>query len=594
MTQGQTLYAEHVLPKQLLRFLRGFQWRIERIVAYLIKRLLVRRSYVPGGSSCFDLEIDRIIRHKSVHFVNLVSGGLLDPLKHPRDDHGISYSQRLAIALAAYSVLSENESLSNTLRKLGHRLGVSPIAALFWIEHPFLKWILPLPYCSAFYRMLWKAFAPPICISADATLLTRTNNYEFKLPRGTIPFSARPFGVNLMGPAFNVFGVGEEVRMAARALLSADIPFCVIDCPVDNGSPATDRSLDSYSIRTSEEGPYAFNLACMPADHHCPWICKEGLNQQKGRYTITDWPWETDSWPKPWHPIVALADEFWPFSKLVARALMPFSCEGETDSGVPLRVMPPVTAIDDPARFCTSEAKAETRNLFSLPSHSLLFVFAFDLNSYITRKNPKAAIEAFEEAFPIGAEGGPAVGLVVKTFPPRQPNPEWDSLKRVAAADSRIHIVEADLDRSAILSLYGCCDVFISLHRSEGLGRGLTEALQLGLDVVATDYGGNTDFCHGPLAHPVPYRLVPIREGEYPHPEGQVWAEPDGHEAAVILRRVAEERSLRPHTPPEITDRYRRQFSAATVGAAYRQRLEEIWSRRFSLDAELAQRHAAW
>jgi glycosyltransferase involved in cell wall biosynthesis len=45
--------------------------------------------------------------------------------------------------------------------------------------------------------------------------------------------------------------------------------------------------------------------------------------------------------------------------------------------------------------------------------------------------------------------------------------------------------------------------VFLSLQRSEGFGRGMAEALQLGVDVITTAYGGNTDFCTGPLAHPV-------------------------------------------------------------------------------------------
>ncbi|PSJ05119.1 glycosyltransferase [Cyanobium sp. To12R1] len=54
-----------------------------------------------------------------------------------------------------------------------------------------------------------------------------------------------------------------------------------------------------------------------------------------------------------------------------------------------------------------------------------------------------------------------------------------------------------------LLALYGCCNVFLSLHRSEGFGRGMAEALQLGVDVITMAYGGNTDFCTGPLAHPV-------------------------------------------------------------------------------------------
>ena len=80
---------------------------------------------------------------------------------------------------------------------------------------------------------------------------------------------------------------------------------------------------------------------------------------------------------------------------------------------------------------------------------------------------------------------------------------EWHWLQARAAEDSRIVLIAESLPRHDLLALYGCCDVFLSLHRSEGFGRGIAEALLLGVDVIATAYGGNTDFCAGPLAHPV-------------------------------------------------------------------------------------------
>jgi glycosyltransferase involved in cell wall biosynthesis len=103
-----------------------------------------------------------------------------------------------------------------------------------------------------------------------------------------------------------------------------------------------------------------------------------------------------------------------------------------------------------------------------------------------------AALEVFQLAFPLPhlpATFGrwcnhhplsEQVALLIKTFPPQVFSAEWE-----------------------LLALYGCCDVFLLLHRSEGFGRGMAEALQLGVDLIATDFGGNTDFCSGPLAHPL-------------------------------------------------------------------------------------------
>ena len=160
-------------------------------------------------------------------------------------------------------------------------------------------------------------------------------------------------------------------------------------------------------------------------------------------------------------------------------------------------------------------------------------------------------------------------------------------LRLRANEDSRIHLIEASLDRDDLLALYGCSDVFLSLHRSEGFGRSLAEALQLGLDVVATDYGGNTDFCVGPLAHPVRFKEVPIPRDAYPYADGHKWAEPDIDHAVHLMRDVAERRMnflINSQSfdgdvsrDKSVLSVYRERFSCAAVGALYKQRLQKIW-----------------
>ena len=136
--------------------------------------------------------------------------------------------------------------------------------------------------------------------------------------------------------------------------------------------------------------------------------------------------------------------------------------------------------------------------------------------------------------------------------------------------------MESNLTRYQLLQLYGCCDGFLSMHRAEGFGRGMAEALQLGLDVVATDWSGNTDFCKGPLAHPIPYELVPVTPGAYPHWPEQVWAEPNIKAAAEALRKIEKRRRQKGLPAAELSADYRKQFSALTCGGRYRERLEEL------------------
>ena len=343
----------------------------------------------------------------------------------------------------------------------------------------------------------------------------------------------------------------------------------------------------------------------MAAPIQARWLLQGGVDALRERYTLTAWPWETRQWPQAWLPLLEVADEIWPSSVFTAAALKA-PAEVET---IPLQVMPSAAEVPDPARFSAQTARHAARARHSLPADAVLFGYGFDLNSTAIRKNPMGALEAFQLAFPLpelpAALGreitnhplSQQVALVIKSFPPQGDSPEWHWLQLRAAEDPRIHLVVASLERDDLLALYGCCDVFLSLHRSEGFGRGMAEALQLGLDVIATAYGGNTDFCTGPLAHPVRCREVPIPRGAYPCADGHVWGEPDLEHAAELMQQVAARRlaiavdpraaALDPSRDPAVLAAYRQRFSWAAAGLRYRARLEELWEQRQQLAGQL-------
>ena len=407
--------------------------------------------------------------------------------------------------------------------------------------------------------------------------------------------SKRPFGVNLIGHAFEVFGIGEDIRMAARALQAAGVPCCVIHHPAGNGAACTDRTLEPLLCSDPNGGPYAFNLVCMAAPIQARWLLQSGFDPLRDRYTIAAWPWETRQWPEAWEPLLEVVDEVWPSSTFTAQALQ----EPAAQAGVPLHVMPMAAEISDADRFCSLASRQATRDQLGLPNDAVVFVYSFDLNSTAIRKNPMAALEAFQQAFPLpqllSSQGhspnihalSERAALLIKTFPPRNVNPEWNWLQLRAQEDPRIHLLEAQLERDALLNIFGCCDVFLSLHRSEGFGRGMAEALQLGLDVIATDYGGNTDFCNGPLSHLVRCKEVPIPRGAYPCADGHRWGEPDPDHAVQLMQQVAELRTYFIDNPAsdspdirrnqDITASYRECFSFKIVGERYQNRLVRLW-----------------
>ncbi|MEB3262371.1 MAG: glycosyltransferase [Cyanobacteriota bacterium] len=376
-------------------------------------------------------------------------------------------------------------------------------------------------------------------------------------------------GVNLIGYARHALGIGEDLRTTELALRQVGVPTRVIDFPPGD---CPGRLLSGDSPSQGADDHNRTTILCLTAEETTRYVLSCGRSLLRSCYVIGYWPWELPIWPAHWRQALELVDEIWVSSRHIQTAL-----EGETSK--PVLCMP--LCVDAGFLELTHSSDADRlqqRLAFQLPANAVLALCSFDLSSYSQRKNPWGAIQTFQRAFPPALVGGGRtdVGLVVKTFPPARPHQDWERLKRVAALDPRIQIVEASLSREVLSALYGCCDVLLSLHRAEGFGRVLAEALQLGLDVIATDWSGNTDFCHGPLAHPVPCSLVPVPPGAYPHWPGQHWADPDLTAAADTLVRVVQTRLSQGRPGQEICVSYREQFSASSCGMRYRKRLDQL------------------
>lgn len=494
-----------------------------------------------------------------------------------------NFSFELARFLTAFPLLRKDSVLMDAANQARSQHGLPLFACLCWLESIRYQLRWPVPSRNRSFAAWWQRNAGRLYLEAEQSLQVGETEVQ-----GSVAFADRPFGVNLVGHAFSVFGLGETVRLMAVGLEAAQIPYCIRDIPSLNGASDQDRSVASKVLASDQPLPYAFTLFCMTASSQLDTALRHGLWPGRHTYTIANWFWETERWPEPLIPALRLVDEFWPCTRLIETALQ----EPCRKLDIPVVRIPPVLDISSMRRQIAA-SRAETRAVHGLPPSAVLFVFSFDLRSMISRKNPQAVLEAFQRAFGdgSGADVDSDVGLVIKSFPPTSPNPAWDRLKAIAAADARIKIVEANMNRQDLLALYQCCDCFVSLHRSEGLGQAPAEALQLGLDVIATDYGGNTDYCDGPLAHPIPYRLVAIKSGEYPFPQDQVWADPDVAYAAQAMQRVAHQRRHQPSPDPSTVASYSERFSAAPVGRLYKQRLEALWSDRSRLQALLDARY---
>jgi glycosyltransferase involved in cell wall biosynthesis len=217
------------------------------------------------------------------------------------------------------------------------------------------------------------------------------------------------------------------------------------------------------------------------------------------------------------------------------------------------RSAPEVRAVHYPQTVFLPTDIAADRDAFGLPHDAVLFYMNIDVTSDLVRKNPAAAMAAFRAAFaPQGSMSGKRVFLVVKLGHTKSGYKWADASHLMAelAAMPNTIVIDRQLSYAEALSLNAACDVYVSLHRSEGLGLNLLEAMSLGRPVIATDWSGNMDFMTPNDSCLVGHELVPVRATHYAYrPEaigpGQVWAEPRIAEAATWMRRLADDGSLR-------------------------------------------------
>ena len=219
----------------------------------------------------------------------------------------------------------------------------------------------------------------------------------------------------------------------------------MIHHPAANGAPCDNHEMEPFLCRDPAGGPYAFNLICMAA-LFARWLNQVGVQPLFNRYNIASWPWETQQWPNAWKPLVGLVDELWPSSSFTASALSGLSAS----ANLPLDVFSMSAQINNFQHLTNPQQRRNVRKKYGLPNDSIVFVFAFDFNSTAIRKNPKAALDVFQSAFPLphlplslGRDFknhllSQKVSLVIKTTPPNGLNPDWYWLCSRSSEDSRI------------------------------------------------------------------------------------------------------------------------------------------------------------
>ncbi|MEP7085304.1 MAG: FkbM family methyltransferase, partial [Betaproteobacteria bacterium] len=363
-------------------------------------------------------------------------------------------------------------------------------------------------------------------------------------------------GINLVGFAYGEFGLGESLRALARAADAGGIPFVVKDVDQRLLARQADRSIAGH---VSESIGHQFTLLCLNPDMLKPVLTTIQQTKEGGGRNAGYWYWELEHLPRIWDDALAAMDELWCATEFIATAI-----RRSTDKPV-LKIPPPIELQFD---------GGYTRADFALPPAPYLFLFTFDFNSFVMRKNPEAVVRAFRNAFPPGRDD---VGLVVKSINGANQPELVARLRALIAGDPRIVQMDRFLSRDEAYGLISVCDAYVSLHRSEGFGLGLAEAMYLGKPVVGTAYSGNLEFMNEGNSALVDYRMVPVLKGQYLYDDPRfVWADADIDDAARHLRRLADDVEWRLRVAAAGQHDIRTLFTRERAAASMRARLVEL------------------
>lgn len=354
-------------------------------------------------------------------------------------------------------------------------------------------------------------------------------------------------------------GRGEDVRCTFRSLQAARVPARILDM-YRAIEPDSDLSHELSDKHTSELGD--INIFHINGDEVPRAAESFKLSSRSGQYNIIYPAWELQIYPNEWAQHLDQFDEIWAPSKFIYEALinaasrpvlwMPLSCE---------------------VRFRSFFG----RRYFDLPEAAYIFLFTFDLTSYVQRKNPYAVLTAFREI--LNRRPREDIHLVLKVSGGERQPKQLAALRAATEKyQNEITIIDRRLTDNEIHNLMRNTDCFISLHRSEGYGRGLAEAMYLGLPTIATGFSGNMDFMTEETAQLVRYRLVPLGPEDYPHAQDQLWAEADVDHAVQLMLQLVDDPAKGRALGARASRHIRQNFGYRAAGLRCRDRIAEILS----------------
>jgi glycosyltransferase involved in cell wall biosynthesis len=374
-----------------------------------------------------------------------------------------------------------------------------------------------------------------------------------------------PFGgrsdISLIGYLKTTSGVGQIARATLRTLSGLPYSLEARDIGLRVGG---ERSNVRYEGLESKEVSGRLQIYNINADQIAPVLEHIGAERWYDGYKVAVPFWELDKFPAQFSEHLEKFHELWAPSRHIQALLY------RQFRDKPIYYMPPDLTPDP--------RSDRVRASFGLDDQEFVVFFAFDFLSQLERKNPKGAYEAFQRAFPFSS--GIRARFVLKTLNAQYAPLGYASWRDEVLADPRVTLFDEAMAHADVLALVACANVVLSLHRGEGLGLLIADAMGQNVPVVCTDWSGSVDLIDRQSGYPVSFKLIPTPADAYPYVDGHRWAEPDLDHAAWHLSSIYCDPSTAREKARLARANLITRFGAGAASAAMAQRLQTIFATR--------------
>lgn len=354
-------------------------------------------------------------------------------------------------------------------------------------------------------------------------------------------------GINLVGPINQNSGLGQSCRLLRNGIDASEIACINFTYPID--SKSINKTIKNKLI-------YGINIFHINAHEFERAFYELKRTSWDGHYNIAFWLWELEDFPDKWVPYIRLFDEIWTPAEFVSKSI-----RQKTNKQV----------FTIPYGISAPFDERLTRKDFGLPENQFLFLMAYDKNSVSERKNPMGSIMAFKAAFSIE---NVQVGLVIKIS-----NSSDEEIAKLSKelAGYQVYYIKETLTKVEMNSLIKLANVYVSLHRAEGFGLILAEAMLLGTPTIATNYSANTEFMNPEVACMVKSKLVEIQKEIWPYSKGNHWAEPDIEVASAYMKKLYSDAEFYDKIKKQAHDYVAEYLNEGSMGRLIKKRYEEIY-----------------